>query len=169
MIIVIDTGPLTHFAQAGILDTLRSILSPYDECVYPSEVFDELTAGATGDYPSNNEILRCSWLTLYHRDDLSLELSVAYFKNQLGGSGSTNLGEAACLAIADAHTDIVYLDDHDGRVVADQEGVPFTTTVDLLLDAVDEGLISRTEARNVVAVLLETGYTLPSWALSAFS
>lgn len=46
MIIIVDTGPLTHFAQAGLLDTLKTLLSPFAACVYPREVYDELVSGS---------------------------------------------------------------------------------------------------------------------------
>lgn len=144
MIIIVDTGPLTHFAQAGLLDTLKTLLSPFAACVYPREVYDELVSGSVGGSPSNNDILRCDWLTMLGDPDPSITEETIRFKSILGGSGTRNLGEAACLAHARIREGIVYL------------------------DAIDDGLITALEARLVVQALLDTGYRLPSWALSSF-
>lgn len=168
MLIVIDTGPLTHFAQAELLDTLRSLLEPYDACIYPREVFEELKNGALGEYPSNNTVLGCEWLSLHEINDPRISDATIYFKEKLGGPGERNLGEAACMAIAAADDEVVYLDDSEGCLLAEQHGLQVTTTVDLLLDAVDENRLRRQDARGVVEALLATGYRLPSWALAAF-
>lgn len=142
MTFVLDTGPLLHFAQAGKLSVLRRILAD-EQCVFPPQVGVELDRGP--HRMENQKVLSAQWIS-EHRLQEEASALVLSIKNVLGGSGDRNLGEAQCLALAHTLPAVTYLDDGEGCVVADSIDVEYTTTLELLADAVDDGIIDAGEA-----------------------
>ena len=58
--LVFDNTALNHFAKAGRLTELRTIVEGY-QCVAPAEVFSEL-ARAVAEYPALGTISAQDWL-----------------------------------------------------------------------------------------------------------
>lgn len=168
MIIFVDAGPLSHFAQAGLLPLLERLLSGYPNKHYPPEVQSELQAGAIGPTPSNNQVFSCEWITVHDQDIAGLGREIIAIQDDIGGDPSRNLGEAACIARALRIPGSVYLDDGDGRDTAETYGLPTVTTLDLLQEAVKVKVITKEDAKAAVTSLLLTSYRLPGYSLHAF-
>lgn len=156
MTFVVDTGPLSHFAQAGKLPVLRRILAD-EQCVFPPQVGVELDRGP--HRLENQSVLSAQWISEHRLEEDASALAIS-LKNLLGGSGDRNLGEAQCLALAHILPAVTYIDDGEGCVVADSIGIEYTTTLELLADAVDDGVIDAAEAAETVDALIATGYKL---------
>lgn len=157
MTFVIDTGPLTNFSQAGKLPVLCRLLST-QRCVVPPQVIAELDRGP--HRLDNQSALTASWIVTQPLTDEAHALTLS-LKSELGGTGDRNLGEAQCLALACTLPGVTYLDDGDGCAVADRFGVGYTTTLDLLADGLEAGVLDADEAADTVDALLNTGYRLP--------
>ncbi|WP_312976629.1 hypothetical protein [Corynebacterium sp.] len=104
-------------------------------------------------------MLSAQWINERGLEEDASALAIS-LKNLLGGSGDRNLGEAQCLALAHMLPAVTYIDDGEGCVVADSIGIEYTTTLELLADAVDDGVIDAAEAAETVDALIATGYKL---------
>lgn len=151
-IYVIDTGPLSHAAQASKLDVLEQIFAN-DECYYPPAVCEELRV-----HSESHSALEASWIHL--REPSAKTESIAIkAKRYLGGKGKKNLGEAECIELAHELHGAIFLDDEDGAEVAYQRfGIDTISTTELLFDAIQEGKVSKNQAREFIDDLLSTNY-----------
>lgn len=150
-VFVIDTGPLSHAAQAGVLDVLERLFHG-QECYFPPQVYEELRV-----HEPSTPALEAGWARLAALS-VEGELRTIYFKSLLGGSGRKNLGEAQCIALAEELGGAVYLDDGDGRDVAEAENVMAMTTTEFLEACVRSQRIKKQEAASFIDSLLATGY-----------
>lgn len=167
MLLVVDTGPLTHFAQARILPLLARILGSAG-CVYPPQVGKELDRGP--HRLINQQVLTSRWLSCMPLPEEAVG-RIPEIIDALGGTGGTgdrNLGEAECIALADVVEGMVYLDDGDGVSVANRVGVEYRTTLELLDDAMTRGRVTASESVAAIDALLSTGYWLPVKSGAAF-
>lgn len=81
---VFDTGPLSHFARAGHLETLRAICEGF-RCVMTDAVHEELERGSNR-YPSLRDALDADWIELVHLHELDVLGRFAEYARVLGSS-----------------------------------------------------------------------------------
>lgn len=157
---VFDSGPLSHFAQAGWLGLLREVVGEVDAWL-PESVRREVTEGVTS-HAHLRAIIDAEWLTL--RAATSLDELAAFSKytsRLLGDDQYKNLGECEVLALAEAHRGIAVIDDAVARTAAEEYGVDFVTSIGLLCELIRDGHLSLTLAESIADRLLETQYRLP--------
>lgn len=157
---VFDSGPLSHFAQAGWLGLLREVAGD-EEAWIPSTVRREIADGVD-KYPHLRGVLDADWLR--RREVSSLDEMNAFGKytsRMLGEDQRKNLGECEVLALAEVHNGIAVLDDAVARNAAQDYGVEVRTTVALLCDLIRAKHISLDLASTIADRLLQTEYRLP--------
>ncbi|MFD0557457.1 hypothetical protein ACFQ3B_10455 [Stackebrandtia endophytica] len=156
--LVFDTGPLSHFAEAGWLSVLRSVAGD-TPVVIPEVVAGELRRGA-GSHQHLQLVLNAPWIQ--HRVlDSPEEISAYGHFASLLVSGNRNAGEAAVLAYASIHRGTAVIDDRVDRRAAHAAGVSCRGTLALLCDAIRAGLLTLPLVEQLADHLLETHYRLP--------
>jgi uncharacterized protein len=129
MIVVSDTSPLTNLAAIGQLGLLRTL---FDEVHVPEGVWAELTAPSS-DWPGRDHVASAAWIQRHAIHDLAL---VAALRDDL------DRGEAEAIALAlSLHSDLVLLDEKEGRRVAQRLGLRVVGVVGLLIEAKERGLL----------------------------
>ncbi len=156
--LVFDTSCITHFARAGRLDTLEEIVDGYD-CAVPNEVAVEIERGVE-PYPALRSIATLGWLRRVELDFPEI-VSAARYKQQLGGSPSQHLGEAAVLAYVKHFGGTAIIDDSAAVEIARLEGIPVRQTLALVIHAFKTGVLEREAAEILVDELVETEMRLP--------
>ena len=156
--IVVDTGPLSHLAEAGALSVLR-FMAGIDRVIITEGVRRELELGLYGN-PHLRQVLGADWLTVRSLTSSEERDAFRSFAERLV-VGTRNIGEAEVLAYAKTHGAVALVDDGAGRKAAKDHGVELKGTLGLLCDAVRAGDFSLDFASDLTDYLLETEYRLP--------
>ncbi|MFF1529225.1 nucleotide-binding protein [Cellulomonas sp. NPDC058312] len=157
---VFDTGPLSHFAQAGWLGLLQHVVGEA-EAWLPASVRQEVTEGVLR-HAHLRSVLEADWL-LHRTATSAVELAAfgRYAERMLGDDQRTNLGECEVLALAEAHRGVAVVDDGVARTAADERHVTVVTSVGMLCELVRSGHVSLALASSIADSLLRTEYRLP--------
>ncbi len=107
--LVFANTALNHFAKAGRLTELRTIVQGY-QCVAPAEVFSEL-ARAVAEYPALGIISAQNWLKPVELGEIEAIAALAKYKHELGGGPDTNIGESAVVAWVSVNGGIAIIDE----------------------------------------------------------
>ncbi|HET8660640.1 MAG TPA: nucleotide-binding protein [Micromonosporaceae bacterium] len=156
--LVFDTGPLSHFAEAGWLKILQALAG--DRAVLVPDLVRDEIAGATHMYPFLGQVLSSDWIRIDRSDDIELLVAQARYASRLA-SGRKNLGECSVLALAEVRCHVAVLDDRVARKVGEEYGVQITGTLALLCDGIRKGLLTVPLVSKIADDLLATEYRLP--------
>lgn len=154
-----DTSPLSHFARAGWLGVLKSLVGSR-RALIPAQVAVELQQAVDHEH-TVGAVLEATWIEHHElRTDKELRAFASFAANLM--SDGRNEGETAVLAVAATmpNADAV-LDDAAAYKAAQRAGVSCTRTLGLLCDAVREGLLTAALVSNIADDLIETDYRLP--------
>jgi predicted nucleic acid-binding protein len=154
--LVFDTSPLSHFARAGRLDALRSVVAGH-RCVVTAAVADELANAARHPEITGAD---WTWLEPVKVDSLAL-LGVFGAYARILGSGPRDVGEAATLAWAEVNGAIAVVDEAAGRRAAQTRGVEVHGTLWLVTEAVRAEALGDSDAVALVEALRQSGAWLP--------
>lgn len=160
-VVVLDASPLNHFARAGRLETLRSLLASQD-CVTTKAVLGELRAGAQR-HPEIGEALALPWVTVVPCDELPVLYLFAQYMNHLGDE-DRNGGEASVLAWAEHHGATAYVDDQVACNIGRRRGVTVRRSLQLIVNAVRDDRMSEDDAQDLVRSLVDAEARLPAAA-----
>lgn len=128
-LVVSDTSPLLNLALIERLDLLKSQLS---SITVPGQVWDELTEGEAG-LNAVRELRDEGFLTVVEveRSDLFIEI----FRE-------LDLGETAAICYAiEQDSDLILLDEKEGRRVARRHNLNVTGVIGVLLKGADAGSV----------------------------
>jgi predicted nucleic acid-binding protein len=156
--LVVDTGPLSHLAEAGWLSVLRSVAGGRAVLI-PDAVEAELRQGIHLK-PHLQQVLDAEWITTRSIASDAELASFAQFAARLV-VGTRNVGEAAVLAYAQVHGAIAVIDDGAGRKAARDFSVALRPTLALLCHAIRDGVLTVRMVSDLADHLLETEYRLP--------
>jgi predicted nucleic acid-binding protein len=157
-ILVLDTGPLIHFAKSGWLGPLRHVIASRTALV-PDIVMQELTTAAARD-GRVRPVLNLEWLSFRELSSDGEMLAFAHFASFVV-RGKRNRGEAGVLALASTTGGEAVLDDGAARRIAKDEGIPFTGTSGLLCGSIRKGFPTLAAASALADDLLNSHYRLP--------
>ena len=143
MKIVCNTSPLILLAKIGRLDTLIRL---YSELMIPKAVADEIGIKPGKENDQVQALLKKGTLQLGQVSEKILaELPIDL------GRGER---EAIALAI-DSGSDLVILDDQQGRLVSRDKGLSVTGTVGVLIEAKERGFVPS--LRSEIDRMIEAG------------
>lgn len=145
-LIVADTGPLIALAKINQLDLLRHF---YKKISIPETVFAEATQDLSWHDASRIHAFVEQYVEI--APDKQSGIVKALFMQ-------LDAGESQALALADALTCPVLLDERRGRIVAKQMNISIVGTVGLLIKAKQEGLII--ELKKYLIEMTGYGYRL---------
>ncbi|MFC9064702.1 MULTISPECIES: hypothetical protein [Streptomyces] len=158
---VLDTGPLSHFAEAQWLGVLKILLKEYD-AVIPDVVEAELREGVP-QYHHLRSVLEADWIeTVRLESPAHLTAFVHYERQLVGRDGRKNMGECGVLALAESLPGAVaVVDDRVARKAARDRPVELRGTLGLLCDGIRAGLLTVSLVSAVADDLLISQYRLP--------
>lgn len=156
--VVFDTGPLAHFARAGWLGVLKSLVGSR-RAIVPVQVVAELRR-ARCDEREIAGVLDAHWIEHYElHTNAELRAFAGFAENLM--SGGRNEGETAVLAVAATMPAQAVLDDSAAHKAAQRAGITCKRSLSLLCDAVRDGLLTAELVSNIADDLIETEYRLP--------
>ncbi|MGP9724508.1 hypothetical protein ACT3SZ_10900 [Corynebacterium sp. AOP40-9SA-29] len=156
--LVLDTGPLSHLAEAQWLSILRSVAGRR-RIVIPEAVASEIRNGLHAN-PHLRHVIDAGWIVVLPMTSPEELKAYGRFAERLV-VGSRNVGEAAVLAYAHVHGAVAVIDDGAGRKAGRDAGVTVQPTLALLCQAIREGLLTVPLVSDLADHLLETEYRLP--------
>ena len=166
--LVFDSGPLSHFAEAGWLKILQA-LAGERQVLIPEVVRTEIS-DSTYLYPFLAQVLDADWIRTDRSDDVELLVAQARYTRRLA-SGKRNLGECGVLALAEIRHHVAVVDDRVAREIGEEYGVEVTGTLALLCEGIRQGMLTVPLVSRIADDLLATEYRLPvqpgqfeSWA-----
>lgn len=157
---VLDTGPLSHFAQGQWLGVLKAILKD-NRVLIPDVVDVELRAGV-GRYPYLQAVLDADWIETVPLDRAEQLTAYAHYAKRLVGSDGRNTGECGVLALAETTADaLAIVDDRVACKTAELRGVKVRRTLALLCEAIRQELLTVSLVSALADDLLASSYRLP--------
>lgn len=155
---VFDTGPLSHFARGGWLGALKFLTEGKPAWV-PEAVVRELADGQH-QYQHLGLVLAADWLGRDRSDDLALLVRTAQYEARLA-AGGRNRGECAVLALAGVRGWTAVIDDSEARKIARADAISYTTTIQLLCQAIKSKQMTASSCAAIADDLVRTAYRLP--------
>jgi hypothetical protein len=130
VIVVSNTSPLTNLASIRHFDLLHTL---YSEVHIPRAVWAELNANGV-TWPGQIEVANANWVI--HHTVVNVSLVIALTQN-------LDAGEAEAIALAlELGSNILLMDEADGRRIAKRHGLQTIGVLGVLLEAKHKGLIS---------------------------
>jgi hypothetical protein len=181
LITVVDAVCCVYFCAAGKSGLLISILAELGmEILIPAEVEREVLRKKIGQvqahWPKLRAFQRVKILDELTATDARADVvaTVARVRGasaQLALSTNRDLGEAVVIGhakvLADAgHEVYVVIDDQGGQALASAEQLILLTVEDLLIAALDLGLLAPDQLRKTYEALIPFGSGLPTWDAS---
>ena len=158
--LVFDNTALSHFARAGRLSILESLVNSY-RCMTPVEVRNEILAGVAA-LPDLADVLAADWLEPVELSDAHELAAFARYKTQLGGGLKQNTGEAAVLAWVSVHGGVAIIDERAASRLAQRDGIVARGSPWLVVEGVRRGELERSAAERLVDELRATDMRLPT-------
>jgi predicted nucleic acid-binding protein len=153
---VVDTTVLSNFAQIRKPELLRAAFS---SLAAPEQVLAELEKGVgLGLLPSVN----WSWLD-------RIELTPTERLRAEAFSERLEIGESACLSVAEARQGFVLTDDLAARRFANTLGLTVTGTLGALVRLIQARVLTSEQADELLAKMILRGYRSPMASLQRFS
>ena len=146
MLIVSDTTPIISLMKIEQLYLLEKM---FGYIVIPKAVYDELTVNEK----FAKEILKIKEAEFVKVGEVKNDSSVNILRNVTG----LDAGESEAIVMAgEKEADLLLMDEHKGRQVAKKLGIKITGTIGILLQAFDEGMMSKEDVKKCFLVLKES-------------
>lgn len=157
-VLIFDTSPLSHFANAGQLEALADLTRHHDRFVTRA-VLDELERGVQ-QHSRLAAVPQVEWLRSVRVDGLAELAAFAEYARVLG-SGERNVGEASTLAWAEVNHAVAIIDERAGTRRGRQRGVEVHGTLWLVAEGFRLNLLSDEQAELLVTALSDTSAWFP--------
>ena len=147
MIVISDATPIISLIKAGQLELLQKLFG----VVYvPTAVYQELTGNRTFS-EEIKMVQECKFVLVEEVNNRKLVDMLRKFTG-------LDAGESEAIVLADEkQSDVLLMDEHKGRQVANKMGVTITGTIGILIQAFDEGMLTREDAEECIQRLKESG------------
>ena len=147
MIVISDATPIISLIKAGQLELLQKLFG----VVYvPTAVYQELTGNRTFS-EEIKMVQECKFVLVEEVNNRKLVDMLRKFTG-------LDAGESEAIVLADEkQSDVLLMDEHKGRQVANKMGVTITGTIGILIQAFDEGMLTREDAEECIRRLKESG------------
>lgn len=143
MIVVSDATPVISLLKINQLNLLHGL---FQEVLIPQAVYDELTLNPAFEKEAI-QIKECTFIT---KVEVGQESSVNLFQRVTG----LDRGESEAIIYTDNESaDLILMDEIKGRKVAVQMGLNVMGTLGILLEAYEQGLLSREEIFSGLDIL----------------
>lgn len=131
MIVVSDTSPIGNLFLVDRLELLPAI---FGQVFIPEKVFQELMILETNFGHDLSSLKNAPWLVVSHVAD---QHAIARFRTEL------DAGESEAIVLAqEIHAEFLLIDESEGRLVAQREGLQVIGLLGVIMQAKHKGLIS---------------------------
>lgn len=150
MTVISDTTPIISLIKIRRLDLLEKL---FGEVLIPDAVFRELI---TNESFSNEaeEVKKSAFLKIspvQNRQSIAILQAISGLDN----------GESEAIVLADEKkSDVLIIDERRGRLVAQKLGITITGTVGVLVQANNEGMLTKDEAESCLEFLRKSNIRL---------
>ena len=145
MIVISDTTPIISLLKTGRLELLQKLF----QVVYvPNAVYKELTENEI--YVDEAQMVQeCEFLFV---EEVENKKSVSILRKFTG----LDAGESEAIILADEkQSELLLMDEHKGRQVAKEMGITITGTIGILMQAFDEGMLTKEDVEECMECLKE--------------
>ena len=145
MIVISDTTPILSLLKAEQLDLLEKL---FDTVTVPETVYEELTTNPI--FESEKAVIAdCPFIIV---GKVCNQESVKLLRNTAG----LDAGESEALVLyEERNADLLFIDERKGRGIARKMSVKHVGTMGILMMAYDKDIISASEVKHCLEVLLD--------------
>ena len=145
MIVISDTTPIISLLKTGRLELLQKLF----QVVYvPNAVYKELTENEIY-FDEAQMVQECEFLFV---EEVENKKSVSILRKFTG----LDAGESEAIILADEkQSELLLMDEHKGRQVAKEMGITITGTIGILMQAFDEGMLTKEDVEECMECLKE--------------
>ena len=145
MIVISDTTPVFSLLKAEQLVLLEKL---FDTVTVPQTLYEELTSNPVFE-KEKAVIANCPFITV---KKVCNQESVKLLRNIAG----LDAGESEALILyGEKNADLLLIDEHKGRGIARKMSVKHVGTMGILMMAYDKDIISASEVKHCLEVLLD--------------
>ena len=156
--VVLDADVIIHFAKAGRLPDLPSILPEFDFLLLDI-VKNELSEMILSIV--KNMITRDKSLSEVRFGDSDGEKREFARLTSMNGM-ALGRGESACMVYCKYHSDVLGSSNlKDIREYCKEQGITYLTTIDFLFFAIRRGILTKQEATDFIKTVVDSGSHLP--------
>ena len=157
MPIVSNSSPLIWLSKIGRIILLKKL---FGEVIIPEEVYKEaVERGLREGFSDALAIKECvdkGWIRIWRLDEREIELSRKLTEQAF----EIHFGEAQSIVIARKINALLLMDESSGRALAEALGLKVKGTIYVIMRAVREKLLRRTEAKEMVMTLVNKGFRI---------
>ena len=157
MPIVSNTSPLIWLAKIGKIALLKKL---FGEVIIPEEVYKEAVERGLqegfSDALAIKECIEQGWIKISKLDEREIKLSQKMTERTF----EIHLGEAQAIILARGKNAILLMDESSGRAFAETLGLKVRGTLYVVMKALREDLLDRTEAKEMVLALVSKGFRI---------
>ena len=150
MTVISDTTPIISLIKIHRLDLLEKL---FGEVLIPDAVFRELITNESFSSEAE-EVKKSAFLKIspvQNRQSIAILQAISGLDN----------GESEAIVLADEKkSDVLIIDERRGRLVAQKLGITITGTVGVLVQANNEGMITKDEAESCLEFLRKSNIRL---------
>lgn len=157
MPIISNASPLIWLSKAGKIILLKELFS---EVVIPEEVYREVVEKSLEEGSSDALIIKESvsegWIKVSRLNEKETELC----KRIVEQASEIHVGEAQSIIMARERNTLLLMDDSSGRVFAETWGLKVKGTLYVITRAIDKGVLTQNEAKEIILLLVEKGFRI---------
>jgi len=155
--IVSNSSPLIWLSKIGRIILLKKL---FGEVIIPEEVYREaVERGLREGFSDALAIKECvdqGWIRIWRLDEREIELSRKLTEKAF----EIHIGEAQAIVLARKLNALLLIDGSRGRALAEALGLKVKGTIYVVMRAVREKLLRRTEAKEIVLTLVNKGFRI---------
>lgn len=155
--IVSNTSPLIWLSKIGKMTLLRNL---FGEVTVPEEVYREaVERGLQEGFSDALAIKECveqGWIKISKLDERGTKLCQKIMEHAF----EIHLGEAQAIILAREKDALLLMDESSGRAFAETLGLKVRGTLYVIMKALREELLDKTEAEEVVLALVGKGFRI---------
>ena len=157
MPIVSNTSPLIWLAKIGKITLLKKL---FGEVIIPEEVYKEAVERGLqegfSDALAIKECIEQDWIKISKLDEREIKLSQKMTEHAF----EIHLGEAQAIILAREKNAMLLMDESSGRAFAETLGLKVRGALYVVMKALREDLLDRTEAKEMVLALVSKGFRI---------
>lgn len=157
MPIVSNSSPLIWLSKIGRIILLKKL---FGEVIIPEEVYREaVERGLREGFSDALAIKECvdkGWIRIWRLDEREIELSRKLTEKAF----EIHFGEAQAIVLTRKINALLLIDESSGRALAEALGLKVKGTIYVIMRAVREKLLRRTEAKEIVLTLVNKGFRI---------
>jgi predicted nucleic acid-binding protein len=155
--IVSNTSPLIWLAKIGKITLLKDL---FGEVIMPEEVHKEAVERGLqegfSDALAIKECIEQGWIKVSKLDEREITLCQKMMKHAF----EIRLGEVQAIILARGRGALLLMDESSGRAFAETLDLKVRGTLYVVMKALREELLKRTEAKEIVLALVSRGFRI---------